>query len=195
MKIIFFLLLGMGLYKTVMAKEEQMISNLRLVGVIVDNQNVLEKSILVLKDISSNRTITIMGQAPILSSDYVFKGLFRDHILVGNGHQRKRINYIERQNNSGTIADVNSLDQLDASSIVARTNLAWEKLEQQAERLGLEMLKASEKVEGQQPSDCDQECNENEERSRESEDLQESDANENIWGATLEANDQVEEAE
>ncbi len=146
--------------KMLLAKDGDPLPYLKLVGVIVHDQNILEKSILVIKDMRNQKTLTIVGQATIPGTSFVFKGLFRDHIMVSNGIESRRINYIEKQNYKETIAEVNQLDQLDADAIVAKTNLTWEKLEQRAETLGLDILHQN-SLERERDEGCVEDCEEN----------------------------------
>lgn len=144
----------------------------------MDYQSPLDKSILVLKNIHENMTFTVVGQAKIPGSDYVFKGSFRNHILIGDDKNTFRVDYVPRPKQKESPPESLPVDELDANAIIAKTNLAWEKLEARAESLGLDMLK-SYKEKKLPTRDCDSSCETEEELSNYDEDTHDYERSEN----------------
>ena len=116
--------------------------SLKLVGVIVDQNSPLDKTILVIKDLRQMRTYTIRGKDIIPNSNFKLVQLGRNFILVSDGQKVFQVNQQEPQTRSAErYSEPSSVEDMDPDAIIARSNLAWERLEQKAKEKNLELFK------------------------------------------------------
>lgn len=145
MKLIFLIITFLNSYAALAVEEVPVISRLELVGVIVDQNDPLKKSVLVIRDRRLQKTYTILAKDTIPNTEYEVKSIARNHIIVGEGDQVVQINQKEREDDS-SIGETNVLDSLDSDAVISKSNLAWEKLEERAKKQNLEIFRKSKKT-------------------------------------------------
>ncbi|SMF40713.1 hypothetical protein [Pseudobacteriovorax antillogorgiicola] len=115
---------------------------LKLVGLIVDQNQPLERSVLVLRDQRERKTYTLYGADYIPNTNLRLVELGRNFIVVSDGSQDFQITQLEGPAEDTNVAvSPNTLDDIEPDEILVKTNLAWERLEDKAKRKPLDIFK------------------------------------------------------
>ena len=152
-------------------EEVKVMPRLKLVGVILDQSEPLKNTVLVIKDVVRSQTYTILGSKTIPHTSFKLSGIGRNYILVSDGYKTMQINQVVQDTSMAAIAvEPNSLDELDSDAIIARSNLAWKRLEEKAKEKNIQLFErmkpkgliGSENVIERCEGDCSEEMSEDE---------------------------------